>query len=148
MELKIGEFAAFCNLSVRTLRLYDRMALVKPVRVDPDTGYRYYDPEQLQTINAVISYKKVGFSLTEIRELLSPSITSAELVKKLTDKLKQNSKSADISRYHNESIRSMLEAYQAGERPESDQEEALRLSRIACLENDSLEHEFSRIMWL
>ena len=148
MEIKIGEFAAFCNLSVRALRLYDRMELVKPVRIDPATGYRYYNPEQLRTVNAIISYKKVGFSLAEIRELLSPEITSAEIIQKLKDKLKSNRKSADSCRYHNESIQNILDAYQAGESPESEQEAALRLSRIACLENDGLQEEFSQILWL
>ncbi|HPF87296.1 MAG TPA: MerR family transcriptional regulator [Candidatus Limiplasma sp.] len=148
MELKIGEFAAFCDISVRALRLYDQMGLVKPLRIDPATGYRYYDPEQLQTVNAILSYKKIGFSLQEIRLLLSPRATSALLIRKLREKLKQNESKADIYRYYNENIQNILNAFQASAAPDSEQEAALRLSRIACLENDSLQEEFSRILWL
>lgn len=148
MELKIGEFAAFCGISVRALRLYDRMGLVKPVRIDAATGYRYYEPEQLQTVNAIISYKRVGFSLQEIGQLLAPDATAAALVQKLRQKLKQTEAGEDACRYHTESIRAMLDALQADEGAVSEQEAALRLSRIACLQNDSLQEEFSQILWL
>lgn len=148
MKLKIGEFAAFCNTSVRTLRLYDTMGLLKPAEIDPATGYRYYDPDQMRTFNAILSYKKLGFSLAESGELLSPSLTSDALIHKLTDKMKENQKRADACAYHNEGIRQLLEAYRASLRPEGDQEAAVRLSRIACLENETLENEFSQILWL
>jgi DNA-binding transcriptional MerR regulator len=146
--MKIGEFAAFCNLSVRTLRLYDQMGLLKPASIDPATGYRSYEPEQMHTLNAILSYKKVGFTLQEIRELLSPGLTSEALIQKLRDKLLENENKSDACRYHNESIRNILNAYQAAAKPENDQEAALRLSRIACLENDTLEHDLSKILWL
>jgi len=148
MRLKIGEFAAFCNISVRTLRHYDSLGLLKPAEIDPDTGYRSYEPEQMQTLNAILTYKKMGFSLQEIKELVSPAATSAELIRRLTDKLKENKKRADACDYHNESIRRMLDAYRASPAPESDQDAAVRLSRIACLENETLENEFSQILWL
>jgi MerR family regulatory protein len=38
----IGEFARLGAVSVRTLRLYDEMGLLRPARVDPATGYRAY----------------------------------------------------------------------------------------------------------
>ena len=148
MKLKIGEFAAFCNISVPALRLYDRMGLLKPASVDPATGYRYYDPDQIQILNAILSYKKVGFSLHEIKELLCETLTPEALVQKLRDKQTENRRKQSACRYHNETIQSILDAYQATAAPESEQAAAVRLSRIACLENESLEHEFSQILWL
>ncbi|MBF2020133.1 MAG: MerR family DNA-binding transcriptional regulator [Hydrococcus sp. C42_A2020_068] len=40
--LRIGDFAQLSRISPKTLRLYDRMGLLKPAEVDSDTGYRYY----------------------------------------------------------------------------------------------------------
>ncbi|CAM5401545.1 HTH merR-type domain-containing protein OS=Streptomyces aurantiogriseus OX=66870 GN=GCM10010251_39740 PE=4 SV=1 [Streptomyces aurantiogriseus] len=40
--LTIGAFAKACRLSPKALRLYDELELLRPARVDPDTGYRYY----------------------------------------------------------------------------------------------------------
>src|SRR5260370_42005217 len=39
---KIGEFARVNQVSIATLRHYDQCGLLKPVALDPDTGYRYY----------------------------------------------------------------------------------------------------------
>lgn len=147
MKMKIGEFAAFSNISIRALRLYDRMNLLQPACTDPETGYRSYDPDQIKTVYAIKSFQKFGFSLREIKDLLSPDMPSAALIQKLKDKMKQNETSADILRAHNESIQHMLDTYQV-EIVESEQEAALRLSRIACLENDSLQNELSQILWL
>ena len=148
MKMKIGEFAEYCGLSIRALRLYDRMDLLKPADIDPDTGYRSYNPEQIQIVDAIKSYKKVGFTLREIKTLLSPTATRAALIRKLREKMKQNDKKADILRYHNQTIQSILTTYQASMPPDSEQEAAERLFRIVCLENNSLEHMFSKILWL
>lgn len=44
--VSIGAFSSRCRLSAKALRLYDRLGLVVPVRVDPETGYRWYAPDQ------------------------------------------------------------------------------------------------------
>ncbi|MFY9863288.1 MAG: MerR family transcriptional regulator, partial [Trebonia sp.] len=45
--LTIGEFARASRLSPKALRLYDELGLLRPVRVDEYSGYRYYSPDQL-----------------------------------------------------------------------------------------------------
>ena len=45
--LQIGEFSRICQVSVKTLHHYDRIGLLAPARVDVLTGYRYYEPEQI-----------------------------------------------------------------------------------------------------
>jgi DNA-binding transcriptional MerR regulator len=47
----IGEFARLGGVSVRTLRHYDEIGLLRPATVDPDTGYRGYSGTQLGQIN-------------------------------------------------------------------------------------------------
>ena len=44
----IGEFSKICQVSVKTLHHYDRIDLLKPQKVDPFTGYRYYEKEQME----------------------------------------------------------------------------------------------------
>lgn len=51
----IGEFSRRTELSIQTLRLYDREGLLKPALVDAETGYRYYQPTQIP-VAAQIQY--------------------------------------------------------------------------------------------
>jgi DNA-binding transcriptional MerR regulator len=74
----IGEFARLGAVSVRTLRLYDEMELLRPARVDPETGYRAYTPGQLGQLNRILALKELGLSLTQIRRMLA-GITVDEL---------------------------------------------------------------------
>ncbi len=50
--ITIGDFARLGRVSVRMLRHYDTIGLLRPEHVDPHTGYRYYRPEQLRRLNA------------------------------------------------------------------------------------------------
>lgn len=62
----IGELARYQNISKQTLIYYDRIGLFKPAYVDPDTGYRYYSPKQIDYLDTILVMKKIGFSLEEI----------------------------------------------------------------------------------
>jgi DNA-binding transcriptional MerR regulator/effector-binding domain-containing protein len=66
------------TVSVRTLRHYDEIGLLRPARVDPETGYRSYAADQLGQLNRIIALKDLGFSLTQTGKLLS-GITVEEL---------------------------------------------------------------------
>ena len=67
---QIGEFSKICQVSVKTLRHYDRIGLLKPAEVDRFTGYRYYDRSQLERMLVIQRLKRYGFSLDEIQSLL------------------------------------------------------------------------------
>ena len=64
--LKIGEFSKISRVSVRMLRHYDEIGLLKPVETDSFTGYRYYSESQLTKIGLIKSLKELGFSLADI----------------------------------------------------------------------------------
>ena len=64
--LKIGEFSKISRVSVRMLRHYDEIGLLKPAETDSFTGYRYYSESQLPVIGLIKSLKELGFSLTDI----------------------------------------------------------------------------------
>ena len=69
IKYKIGEFSRLGRVTVRTLRHYEKIGLLKPGIVDRWTGYRYYSPEQLQKLLSIVQLKQLGFSLAEITEL-------------------------------------------------------------------------------
>lgn len=70
-KLSVGKMAKLNNISEQTLRLYDKIGLLKPAIVNKDTGYRYYSIEQSAILDAISYYKNVGFSLKEIEEILN-----------------------------------------------------------------------------
>ncbi|MGI5425590.1 MerR family transcriptional regulator [Streptomyces sp. CA-179760] len=67
--LTIGSFAKACRLSPKALRLYDELDLLRPARVDPDTGYRYYAVAQLEQARLVAWLRRLGMPLAEIRRV-------------------------------------------------------------------------------
>ncbi len=71
--LSIGEFSRICQVSVKTLHHYDRIGLLKPIRVDAFTGYRSYSRAQMEQMLYIQRLKRYGFSLGEIQEILSCS---------------------------------------------------------------------------
>ena len=77
--LKIGDFSKLAQVSVKTLRHYDKLGLLKPAWIDRFTGYRYYTPDQLPRLNRVLALKELAFSLEQIQELLRSDLTAAEL---------------------------------------------------------------------
>lgn len=68
---KIGDFSRLCQVSIRMLRHYDDMGLLRPESTDAFTGYRYYSASQLYDINRIQELKAMGFGLKTIKEILS-----------------------------------------------------------------------------
>jgi DNA-binding transcriptional MerR regulator len=68
--LKIGEFSKLSRVSVRMLRHYDEIGLLKPAEIDRFTDYRYYREDQLPTAGRIAALKDMGFSLADIVRIL------------------------------------------------------------------------------
>lgn len=68
--LSIGQMSKVCGVSVKTLRHYDKIGLLKPERTDRFTGYRYYEENQIGMVLLIGRFKRYGFSLSEIEHLL------------------------------------------------------------------------------
>lgn len=75
MYYKIGDFSRLTNISIRTLRYYDEIGILKPEYVDPYSGYRYYTDKNLDEVKSIIFLKNLSFSLEEIAQC-KDSITS------------------------------------------------------------------------
>ena len=63
----IGEMHKLFAVPVRTLRFYDEIGLLRPERVDPRTGYRYYSAGQFERLNTIKYLRALGVSLERIR---------------------------------------------------------------------------------
>ncbi|WP_086350707.1 MerR family transcriptional regulator [Candidatus Enterococcus clewellii] len=67
-EYTTGEFARLCKLSKKTLFYYDRIDLIKPIRVD-ENGYRFYQLYQCDQISTIKLFQEIGLSLKEIKAI-------------------------------------------------------------------------------
>ena len=68
--LKIGEFSKLCKTTIKTLRYYDEIGLLKPIFVD-DNGYRYYCIEQLNDILMIVELRNLDITINDIKNILS-----------------------------------------------------------------------------
>ena len=88
---RIGEFSHLCQTTIKTLRHYDKIDLLKPARIDNFTGYRYYEKEQIKTLEIIKDLQFSGFSLKEIKNILNEE--NHETFNKQINKIKtENSK--------------------------------------------------------
>lgn len=77
--LRIGDFSQLGQVSIRTLRHYDDLGLLKPARIDRFTDYRYYTIDQLSRLNRILALKDLGFSLDQIKALLDDNVPLEQL---------------------------------------------------------------------
>jgi DNA-binding transcriptional MerR regulator len=68
--LKIGDFSKICQTSIKALRHWDAIGLLKPALIDPETNYRYYSIEQIDVVNRVMAFRVLGLALGDIVRLL------------------------------------------------------------------------------
>lgn len=64
-----GQFAKLAGVTIRTIRYYDKIGLLKPSKI-LDNGYRQYCKQDLITLQKILSLKELGFSLEEIYPLI------------------------------------------------------------------------------
>jgi DNA-binding transcriptional MerR regulator len=76
---KIGDFSKLSQVSVKTLRYYDELGLLKPVEVDRFTAYRYYSADQLPRLNRILALKDLGLSLEQIATLLNDKLAVEQM---------------------------------------------------------------------
>lgn len=77
--LKIGEFSTLTQISIKTLRHYDEIGLLKPMLVDAETGYRYYSASQLPRLHRILALRDLGFPLSRIADAIDEGVTADTL---------------------------------------------------------------------
>ena len=66
--LNISQFAEECNTTVKTIRHYDNIGLLKADYISEESGYRYYRRTSVSKYKQIVSLKQAGFTLKEIKE--------------------------------------------------------------------------------
>lgn len=87
--LRIGDFSKLSRISIRMLRHYDACGLLKPERVDDNTGYRYYEEAQLLQAGRIMALKSMGFGIAMIGEILDQYADAGELERFLKIQLQE-----------------------------------------------------------
>jgi DNA-binding transcriptional MerR regulator len=86
---KIGEFAALSRVSVRMLRHYDKIGLLRPAHTDPETGYRYYTSDQLHDLQRLHSLRELGLSLEQVQQVWEHALDHSGVTFEAILRLKQ-----------------------------------------------------------
>jgi DNA-binding transcriptional MerR regulator len=76
--LTIGGFASAARLSLKAMRLYDQLGILKPSYVDPWSGYRYYHVDQLYAARLIRMMRQMDMPLATIRQVLAAAPADAE----------------------------------------------------------------------
>jgi effector-binding domain-containing protein len=77
--VKIGDFSRIGQVSIKTLRYYDAVGLLRPGQVDPITGYRFYTFDMLPKLNRILALKELGLSLDQIKQILEDDLSAEQL---------------------------------------------------------------------
>jgi len=107
-RLSIGAFSRLTHLSVKTLRYYHEVGLLEPAVVDPDSGYRYYQPGQAQSAHMVRRFRDLGLPVADVKAVLAaPDISARDAIlaghlDRMREQLRQTEAAVD-------SLRRMLE---------------------------------------
>jgi len=86
---KIGDFSQLGQVTVRTLRHYDRLGLLAPGHIDQFTNYRYYTADQLPRLNRILALRDLGFSLEDIGRMLEENLTVETMQTLLSQKQRE-----------------------------------------------------------
>jgi len=116
-EYRIGEFAYEGGVSAKALRFYDQIGLLRPARIDPQTRYRFYLPEQLKELAAIVELRDAGASLAEIRRLKKRDGFTSGWRHILRDLKTETERSLEAATHSLRWINCLLEESEAGSLP-------------------------------
>src|SRR5205085_12481686 len=91
----IGQFSLLTRLTVRALRLYDRLGILVPAHVDPDSGYRYYTPEQAETGLRIRQLRAIDLPLDEVCLVLETPVQLTRSLEMHAARLRQRRDEAE-----------------------------------------------------
>lgn len=96
MEYTILKLSKLAGVSTRTLRYYDSLGLLKPLRTN-SSGYRIYGQKEIALLQQILFYRELGFGLEEIRSIvLSPGFDNLSALQEHRSKLKKERERLDI----------------------------------------------------
>jgi DNA-binding transcriptional MerR regulator len=152
-KFKIGEIAGIFDISIRALRLYDKVGVLKPEYVDEATGYRYYTTGQVQQLQSILALKGLGFSLMDIKSVLDDPGHPERLLNMLAAKKLEWMDRIEIAKFKVKLISEMErnaleEAEHLKDKTVDPEKRAYRLSKLVSLENPKIATELTDALWL
>ncbi len=150
---KFGEIADFFGVSRKAIRLYEKKGIIKPVKVDPQNGYRYYSAAQVQQLNALLELKTLGFSLEEIKSVLDGDTTREGLLNALAKKRQAWQEAMETASYKSACLESILRNLRNSRDADrmtelTDDERAWLLVKMVCIEDVRAQKALSEALWL
>lgn len=149
----IGEIADFYGVSRKAMRLYEKKGIIKPVKVDPANGYRYYSAEQVQQLNALLELKALGFSLDEIKTIIDGNTAKEPLLEMLQKKQRAWQEAMNAAKYKEECLDNIIRNVQGSQPAEriaemTEDERAWLLVKMVCVEEAGVRQSLSEALWL
>jgi DNA-binding transcriptional MerR regulator len=151
--MRIGEIAAFYNVSNKAIRLYEKKGIITPAKVDPGSGYRYYSADQVKQLDALLELKALGFSLSEIKSILTGGASRGDLAEALGRKRRAWQDAVSAAENKIDAIGSIMERLAASKdavklQELSDDERAWLLVKMVCVEDLHGQSVLSEAIWL
>ena len=151
--LKIGEVADFFQISVKAVRIYEKKGIIEPAYVDPESGYRYYTPDQLHQLAALLELKALGFSLDEIKDVMVGESSKETLYKAMEEKRRTWENLAIMAQSKMDAIESISERLVTSKEAEklrelTEEERAWLLVKLVCVENVQVQSTINEAIWL
>ncbi|MCL2058586.1 MAG: MerR family transcriptional regulator [Oscillospiraceae bacterium] len=150
---RIGEIAAFYNVSVKAMRIYEKAGVLTPVKIDEATGYRYYSADQVKRLDALIELRALGFTLAEIKGLLERGPDRDAYMEAMAHKKAMWQDRISVARDRIENIDGIIKRMSASDPPVklhalTDDERAHLLSRLVNLDYIHGTNVLSEALWL
>lgn len=151
--LKIGEVADFFQISVKAVRIYEKKGIIVPAYIDPESGYRYYTPDQLHQLAALLELKALGFSLDEIKDVMVGESSKEVLYKAMQEKLRNWENLVIMAQSKMDAIESISERLVSSKEAEklrelTEEERAWLLVKLVCVENVQVQSTINEAIWL
>lgn len=86
--MKINELEKDLNISRANIRFYEKEGLLNPIR--KDNGYRDYKDDDIARLKLIIIFRKLGISVSDIKEILNGQLALQDAVKRNIDVLEKN----------------------------------------------------------
>lgn len=138
-KYNIKELATLSGVSSRTLRYYDQIKLLSPL-TRTSAGYRLYGTKEVDRLQQILVYKKLGFSLQQIQQLLDqPTTTQLILFEQQYQALKQMKQQIELQL---NTLEKTI-AYQKGDVQMNDQEKFIGLKEEKLIRQQEYQAESS-----
>lgn len=105
---KIGDFSKMAQVTTKMLKYYEQCELISPVQTDQSSGYRYYSVDQLIPVSKIRTFLDMGFSTTEIKEMLSSEDNTEHFnrrIEELQKELGENKRKVALLAFYKDAVK-------------------------------------------